>query len=195
MAKQKKRASAASLFFLFFLKAVVIILGLVILAMSAYLIRFYIYQKGAETEEVANENAFEDEQQDELLTAEAVAEEELLYEADTQATTEETEDIYVSLDTPIAVINATEIGGLAGAWKTRLEEEGYTNVQAGNYIGTKLDVSKIIMTEELGTVKGAPDGISVEIAGAEEAYCDIQDETVKVFIIIGRDNDIVSGNQ
>ncbi|MCR5212973.1 MAG: LytR C-terminal domain-containing protein [Eubacterium sp.] len=193
MAKQKKKTSTAGLFFLFFLKAVVIILGLVILAMGAYLIRFYIYQKGAETQEVADENAFEDEQEDELLTAEAVAEDELLYETDTQAATEETEVAYVAFDTPIAVINATEISGLAGAWKTRLEEAGYTNVQAGNILSEKLDESKVVMAENLGIVKGGPDGINVEIAGLDTVYSDIQDESVKVFILIGRDNNIVSG--
>ena len=39
MAKKKKK-SAAGIFFLFFLKAIVIILGLVILAMGAYLVKY-----------------------------------------------------------------------------------------------------------------------------------------------------------
>ena len=62
MAKRKKKQSAVGIFFSFFLKAVVIILGLVILAMSAYLVKELISMKNNETEAKADDSAFEDDQ-------------------------------------------------------------------------------------------------------------------------------------
>ena len=56
MAKKKKQ-SAMGLFFAFFLKAVVIILGLVILAMSAFLVKTVIMAKDTESQSEADENA------------------------------------------------------------------------------------------------------------------------------------------
>ena len=53
MAKKKKQ-SAMGLFFAFFLKAVVIILGLVILAMSAFLVKTVIMAKDTESQSEAD---------------------------------------------------------------------------------------------------------------------------------------------
>ena len=191
MAKQKK-INPVGLFFLFFLKAVVIILGLVILAMGTYLLRAYILQKDVEAQDVVDENAFEDNQEDELLTAQALADDELLYEVDTEATTEEIQITYVPEDTVIAVLNATNTGGLAAAWKTKLEEMGYTNVVIGNYLSGKLDTSKIVMSDQtLGVVKGAED-IAVEIDSLDTVSADAPGVDIVIYIIIGSDKDIVS---
>ncbi len=191
MAKQKK-INPVALFFLFFLKAVVIILGLVILAMGTYLLRAYILQKDVEAQDVVDENAFEDNQEDELLTAQAIAEDDLLFEVETEDPTEEVQVTYVPEDTVIAVLNATNTGGLAAAWKTKLEEMGYTNVVIGNYLNGKLETSKIVMSDQtLGVVKGAED-IAVEIESLDTVSADAPGADIVIYIIIGSDKDIVS---
>ena len=60
MASKKKKNSTAGLFFTFFLKAIVIILGLVILAMSVYLVKQIILQKNSEADSISDEAVFED---------------------------------------------------------------------------------------------------------------------------------------
>ena len=139
MAKQKRKQSVLGLFFSFFLKAVVIILGLVILAMGAYLIRAYFYMKGNETDAVVDENAFEDDQQDELLTAETVSADDLLFE--TASEEETSEVIYIPYETSIAVINATDTAGLAAAWKAKLKTVSSSSVPKNSKRSSKRERS------------------------------------------------------
>ena len=70
MASKKKKGSTAGLFFTFFLKAIVIILGLVILAMGVYLVKQIIHQKNSEADSISDEAVFEDDNQiDDLMIA------------------------------------------------------------------------------------------------------------------------------
>ena len=191
MAKQKRKQSVLGLFFSFFLKAVVIILGLVILDMGAYLIRAYFYMKGNETDAVVDENAFEDDQKDELLTSEAVSDDDLLFE--TASEEETSEVIYIPYETSIAVINATDTAGLAAAWKAKLEEAGYTNIQTGNYLNGTLDTSKLVTSDEtLSALQGGPEGVEIEVASSDSVATDVPPEGVVVYLLVGWDNDIVS---
>ena len=128
MAKRKKQ-SAMGLFFAFFLKAVVIILGLVILAMSAFLVKTVIMAKDTENQSEEDENAFEEDQEDELLTAQEFSDDELLYDDSEGAVAADGEEISTSneiaKDASIVVLNGTQTAGLAAAWKGKLEEEQF----------------------------------------------------------------------
>ena len=190
MAKQKKQQTAVGLFFSFFLKAVVIILGLVILAMSAYLIKAVILDRTNETEKKADDSAFEDDQEDELLNAKPTDTDALLYE-DAEAAKQPEGLPY---DASIVVLNATATSGLAGAWKDKLTELGYTNVQAGNYTKDPLESSKIVVVEE-GTAGGLAEilpNAKLEVLPANEVACDIPTDGVQAFLIIGASDDIVA---
>ena len=138
---QNNKQSAAGLFLSFFLKATVIILGLVILAMAAYLIKASMANKSVEKEKKADNSAFEDNQTDELLENKATNTDALLYENAEAASEEAKNDGSLSKDASIVVLNATDVPGVAGKWKDKLVEAGYTNVQAGDYTKGILDIS------------------------------------------------------
>ncbi len=188
MAKRKKKQSAVGIFFSFFLKAVVIILGLVILAMSAYLVKELISMKNNETEAKADDSAFEDDQEDDLLTN-ASDGDAVLFETDEETTeaAETTDTAALSKDASIVVLNATETAGLAAVWKETLEVQGYTNVQVGNYTNGILDTSKIVVVEE-GTGSALQQilpNAKMETLPADQVSCDISTEGVQAFLIIG----------
>lgn len=188
MAKRKKKQSAVGIFFSFFLKAVVIILGLVILAMSAYLVKELIAMKNNETEAKADDSAFEDDQEDDLL-ANASDGDAVLFETDEETTeaAETTDTAALPKDASIVVLNATETAGLAAVWKETLEVQGYTNVQVGNYTNGILDTSKIVVVEE-GTGSALQQilpNAKMETLPADQVSCDISTEGVQAFLIIG----------
>lgn len=188
MAKRKKKQSAVGIFFSFFLKAVVIILGLVILAMSAYLVKELISMKNNETEAKADDSAFEDDQEDDLL-ANASDGDAVLFETDEETTeaAETTDTAALPKDASIVVLNATETAGLAAVWKETLEVQGYTNVQVGNYTNGILDTSKIVVVEE-GTGSALQQilpNAKMETLPADQVSCDISTEGVQAFLIIG----------
>ena len=188
MAKRKKKQSAVGIFFSFFLKAVVIILGLVILAMSAYLVKELISMKNNETEAKADDSAFEDDQEDDLL-ANASDGDAVLFETDEETTeaAETTDTAALPKDASIVVLNATETAGLASVWKETLEVQGYTNVQVGNYTNGILDTSKIVVVEE-GTGSALQQilpNAKMETLPADQVSCDISTEGVQAFLIIG----------
>ena len=198
MAKQRKKQSAAGIFFSFFLRAIVIILGLVILAMSAYLVKALISQKSAETEANAETDAFEEDQNDELLTAQEVRDESLLYDdgsSDQAAIIDDGGSTVpvLSADTSILVLNGAGISGLAGAWKDKITEIGYTNVQAGNYTGGQLQESKIVVSDESSgeALKTIMPSATVEIADFSTISTDASLEGVQVIIIVGLNDNIV----
>ena len=190
MAKRKKKQSAVGIFFSFFLKAVVIILGLVILAMSAYLVKELISMKSNETEAKADDSAFEDDQEDDLLNNASESDADaVLFETDEESTeaAEESGTAALPKDASIVVLNATETAGLAAVWKETLEVQGYTNVQVGNYTNGVLDTSKIVVVEE-GTGSALQEilpNAKMETLPADQVSCDISTEGVQAFLIIG----------
>ena len=190
MAKRKKKQSAVGIFFSFFLKAVVIILGLVILAMSAYLVKELISMKSNETEAKADDSAFEDDQEDDLLNNASEGDADaVLFETDEESTeaAEESGTAALPKDASIVVLNATETAGLAAVWKETLEVQGYTNVQVGNYTNGVLDTSKIVVVEE-GTGSALQEilpNAKMETLPADQVSCDISTEGVQAFLIIG----------
>ncbi|SNU07068.1 LytR cell envelope-related transcriptional attenuator [Lachnospiraceae bacterium] len=194
MAKKNKK-NPAGIFFLFFLKAIVIILGLVILAMGAYLIKYTMSADNKKSEQEFDDSMLVDNDRDDLLASDtdsALSDDKLLFDNEEGAVTEASKDI--ASDDKIVVLNATETAGLAAAWKERLAEKGFTKVETGNYLGESLEKSKIVVTEE-GTGNNLSEiisGASVENGSADSVDCDADKDGVKAFIIIGNSDDIVS---
>ena len=198
MASKKKKGSTAGIFFTFFLKAIVIILGLVILAMSVYLVKQIILQKNSEADSISDEAVFEgDDQVDDLMMASSGdAADELLYEGEGAEGDNQNGSSAKSLafDDSIVVLNATETTGLAGAWKEKLEALGFTNLQTGNYTGGLLENSKIIVTEENtgGNLKDFVPNMEIETLPADQVPCDVAPDGVKAYIIIGNSDNILA---
>ena len=194
MAKKNKK-NPAGIFFLFFLKAIVIILGLVILAMGAYLIKYTMSADNKKSEQEFDDSMLVDNDRDDLLASDtdsALSDDKLLFDNEEGAVTEASKDI--ASDDKIVVLNATETAGLAAAWKERLAEKGFTKVETGNYLGESFEKSKIVVTEE-GTGNNLSEiisGASVENGSADSVDCDADKDGVKAFIIIGNSDDIVS---
>ncbi|MCR5543299.1 MAG: LytR C-terminal domain-containing protein [Eubacterium sp.] len=194
MAKNKK-SSTAGIFFSFFLKAIVIILGLVILAMGAYLIKQIISQKNTKVETKGDDSAFEDTQEDELMMASTndATDDELLFGEDSEGqdgsgTTE------IGFEDSIVVLNATEAVGLAKAWKEKLEAEGFKNVQTGNYLNGVMETSKIVVAEEGtgGNLQQYLPNAKMESLPPGEIAMDAPSDGVKAVFIIGNADNIVS---
>ena len=183
MAKKQKK-SAVGIFFSFFLKAVVIILGLVILAMGAYLVK-YTLTASDEKEEKQDDSVLVDGDEDDLFetvtdASDSEDDESLLFDE------EETAGEDLPTDAKIVVLNGSEVSGVAGAWKDKFVEAGFTNVDVGNYSGEVQQSSKIVVTEEgtggnLANVLDAP----VEFGEASSVSCDVSTDGVKAFIIVG----------
>ena len=191
MAKKKKK-NAAGIFFLFFLKAIVIILGLVILAMGAYLVKYTLTADDRKQEQEFDESLLVDSDRDELLASDTDSSkpenENLLYD-DSEGSKAD-----LGADGKIVVLNATETSGLAAAWKDKLAEAGFTTIETGNYFGGSQDSTRIVYTEEISSSKIAelfPEA-TVETGTQDNIECDLDKDGVKVFIIIGNSDDIVS---
>ena len=194
MARSKKR-SAFGIFCSFFLKAMVIILGLVILAMGTYLAWHAIKYSAQDDVELSEEEALMDGGKDDLMTS-TKTDAELLYDNGDDAslyTTDESGEA-ISYDDYIIVLNATETAGLAGAWRDKLAEAGYTNVVAANYLDGYLDRSKIIAVEgvNLATIRNLMNDPEAENGTVDSVSTDAETiEGVKAFIIIGRNDNIL----
>lgn len=191
MAKKKKK-NAAGIFFLFFLKAIVIILGLVILAMGAYLVKYTLTADDRKQEQEFDESLLVDSDRDELLASDTDSSkpenENLLYD-DSEGSKAD-----LGADDKIVVLNATETSGLAAAWKDKLAEAGFTTIETGNYFGGSQDSTRIVYTEEISSSKIAelfPEA-TMETGTQDNIECDLDKDGVKVFIIIGNSDDIVS---
>ncbi|MBR0146454.1 MAG: LytR C-terminal domain-containing protein [Eubacterium sp.] len=175
----KKKQSATGLFFSMFLRSAVVILAIVIACLIFALVRSVIRGGKTNGTEAGTGVVSSENQTDELLTAEKT-------EAPTEA-------IVADYGIKIAVLNGTETGGLAGAWKDKLTAAGYTSVDAGNYKGvsstTKLYYVKENVGQELTTYFP---GATVETEMLKEEDTDVVISTHDVLIVIGTSDDIVS---
>lgn len=192
MAKKKKK-SAAGIFFLFFLKAIVIILGLVILAMGAYLVKYTLTADNKEKDQGFDESLLVDSDRDELLASETdsdgAKDENMLFENEDGAGGV----VEIASDDKIIVLNATETSGLAATWKQKLREEGFSSIDTGNYLNGAQDTTRIVVAEGYSGDKllNVVSDASVETGNVDEVACDCDTEDVKAIIIIGTNNDIV----
>ncbi len=141
-----KKESAASLFFSMFLKAIVIILGLIIIIFGiVFLVKVVKHDDGEKAPATTvNEN---------ILT-EAGKHDDLLYNTgDDEDTEDDTtqdvagDDTTNSFGYSIIVLNSTDYAGLAGRWADKLTGYGYTVSEKADYFNT-LTSTKIISTKE-----------------------------------------------
>ncbi len=195
MAKKKKQ-NAVGIFFSFFLKAIVIILGLVILAMGAYLLKYTLtIEENKEEEKTVDDSVLINENAEDALASATDPDgyDELLFDGETE-TQDATGTIGLNYEDKIVVLNGTETKGLAGAWKERFEAAGFTNVEAGNCFSTSVETSKIVVTEEGtgGNLDTVIEDVPIEYGSADTVECDVSKDGVKAFVIIGKDKDIVS---
>lgn len=142
-----KKQSAVGLFFSMFLRAVVVILGIVILVFGAALL-MKVMKNGksssnAPATTVGANVLTEAEVRDDLLTAEPTE------ATSTEAVTEEipAEPAY---DKNILVLNSTNVKGLAGRWCEKLGGYGYANTTASDYNETLENTKIVSSTEGIG---------------------------------------------
>ena len=183
MAKNNKNKNEViKLFFMNFLKGTVVILGIIIVLLGAYLGR-EIYTGWDQRRNAVEPDAgvFTESQIDELLTA--------------TPTEPFTESLYgegpaeVDYGISIKVLNATETSGLAGSWRERLNGLGYTNVSLGDsnelYETTKILVSEEKQADELRDVFPYAD---YEVGNVPDGVVNGPVDGINVFIFLGNDS-------
>lgn len=87
----------------------------------------------------------------------------------------------------IAVVNGTEVGGLAGSWGNVLAADGYTQVRTGNYEGTVQRT--VIYAEDEGLVRGLQVYFpEAEVSGEmPKTGIDIELNGLDACVIVGND--------
>lgn len=138
-----KKESAAGIFFSMFLKAIVVILGIVIVLFGIVIATKIVKgDKGTKNKPstTVGENVLtEQEEKDHLITNETTA---APYKED------EADDSSVDKsELKILVLNSTDISGLAGRWSDKISEMGYGQVDASDYAET-IENTKIVSTKE-----------------------------------------------
>ena len=178
----KKKLSASGIFFSMFLRAVVVILAIVIVCLIFALVRSLIHGKSEKEGTTGNTGVVASENQsDPLLTAQK-----------TEATTEAPQ---VDFGIKIAVLNGTETNGLAGAWREKLNGQGYTSVEAGNYKEVTENSKIYVLKEGKGLeLSGYFAGSTVETGNFNPEDTDVDIKDLDVIIVIGTKDDILSVN-
>lgn len=142
-----KKQSAIGLFFSMFLRAVVVILGLVILVFgTVFIVQVIKNGKGSSKTPATTvgEGALnEPEVRDDLLSADTTE----ATVTPEETTNTEAPNIILSTDKKILVLNSTNVKGLAGRWCTALNEAGYANTKASDY-STPQEKTRIIAKED-----------------------------------------------
>ncbi|MCM1273646.1 MAG: LytR C-terminal domain-containing protein [Clostridium sp.] len=137
-----KKQSPVGLFFSILLRAVVIILGVAIIAFGIFFLSKVAKDGKKKKDEpvttVDNHVITEAEGHDDLI---------INPEEDTSEDTEEPEAVSESFDKSILVLNSTNTTGLAGRWCGRLNEYGYANTEAADYSDTQ-EHTRIVAREE-----------------------------------------------
>jgi len=179
----KKKQSATGLFFSMFLRAIVVILAIVIVCLVVALIRSLVHNKGKNTDDTGTGAvvASTDIQDDPLITAKA-----------TEAVTEKPAPADVNHGIKIVVLNGTSTNGVAGAWKEKLNNEGYTSVEAANYSGSTGKSLIYRKTNGAGTELDAYLKEPQVIENFDSANTDADISDADVIIVIGSNDDIVS---
>ncbi len=179
-----KKQSAVGLFFSMFLRAAVIILGIgIAVFLIVFLTKIVRKEDGKDKTPVTTV--------DENVLYDPGARDDLL-DNSTETTEEATaeEETAKSYDKKIAVLNSTEVGGLAGRWCKKLNGEGYSNTYATDFRNTKDNT--IIVAKEDGVGRDLVeyfDGASYQVGNMPEgAYEDLSDYDIVIIIGIADDD-------
>lgn len=178
----KRPQSATGLFFSMLLRAMVVILGIAILAFGAFFIMQLMKhgaKKGKEPATTVNENVLtEVEVPDELLTIEVTEE----------ATGEEQPAEADSKSLNILVLNSTDIQGLAGRWCETLNSNGYNNTMASDFSETQSTTRVIVRQDGVGAdVAALFPGATYEVGEVPPGSGE-PTENYDIVVIVGTDN-------
>ena len=181
-----KKQSAAGLFISIFLKALVVIMGFVIVGFSAFFIFRASKAENAKKKDVpattVGANVLtEAEAPDELLTGAATTE--------TASSEEEGEEGADAHSARILVLNSTDVMGLAGRWCATLNEDGYASTTASDF-DTNLEKTSVYSKQEglgEGLVKYF-DGATYQVGDAPPG-ASISTADFDIVIIIGNSDD------
>lgn len=139
-----KKESPVGLFFSMFLKAIVVILGLVIVVFGILIVTNVVKGNNKDNKNPATtvgENVLtEAEQKDDLLSNETTA-------APYKDTSKPEEGGMDKSEMKVMVLNSTDISGLAGRWAEKLEGYGYMQADASDYSVT-LETTKIYAVKD-----------------------------------------------
>ncbi|MDO4555058.1 MAG: LytR C-terminal domain-containing protein [Lachnospiraceae bacterium] len=125
------------------------------------------------------------EQAEESTTAaDSEAEEGTASESETGVEAEATEAVSSSKDLTITIYNGAYISGLAGNWRDKLEEEGYTIEGIFDYSGGTRDNGKIIVREE-----GMGEDLKQNYFPNAEIEVGTPDDGADIQIILGKSED------
>jgi len=182
-----KKQSAAGLFFSMFLRAVVVIIGIVIIVLGIVTLMKFIKIETGNNEGPATTVG------DSILT-ESESRDDLLANPETS-----TASTYVPVDGEavdpayhknILVLNSTSISGLAGRWCTRLNDAGYVNTFASDY-QTEQTTTRIV-AKEAGVGQELVsyfNGASYEVGTITEGTSEDTSKYDVVIILGTQDND------
>lgn len=139
-----KKQSPVGLFFSIFLRAVVVLLGIGIIAFGIFFLS-KVMKDGKKTKDGPVTTVA-----DSVLT-DAQGRDDLIYNSDedTEAKTEEQteEAVSESFDKAIIVLNSTNTTGLAGRWCEKLKGYGYSDTEASDFSNTQ-EKTRIIVKED-----------------------------------------------
>lgn len=181
-----KKQSAVGLFFSMFLRATVVILGIAIVIFGIVFLT-KVMQKDDEGDKsvvtTVNENVLYDPGvRDDLLDNST--------EEAENTDTEEPGEPVVSYDIMIAVLNSTDVGGLAGRWCDTLNEMGYESTYASDFSNTQDNTIIVAKNEGVGKeLVELFDGATYQVGDIPEgSYEDLSEYDV-VIVIGNADSD------
>lgn len=188
MNRENKKETVASLFLAMFLRATVIITGLMIVVFSVvYVVKLFERGNKNDAKSTSASSEIEDTGVDELLGNTATVE---ATEGGNEATTEAS--LVDATSSKIAVLNSTEITGLAGAWCENLNAKGYADCTPSDfsepYTNTRI-VAKLdgVGKELVSYFAGATYEVGTLTTGSEEDLTQYD-----IVIIIGTSDNIVA---
>lgn len=184
-----------------FLRSMVVLMAVAIVGFGAFfLIRVNIDKKQAENTTTEQSSSHSADELQTMLDEENAkdtsdTEEDTTEEITTEATTE-TPDI-PSTDKNIMVLNSTSKAGLASAWKSKLNNEGFANVGIGNYGLSAETQTKIYVSEEgMGNdLAGYFTDAVVSVGAVDSGNYSVQGgasmDHIDIFIVIGSNDTTV----
>lgn len=180
-----KRQSAVGLFFSMFLRALVIILGIAIIIFGIVFLTKVM--KGTDKAKVTPPTTV-----DENVLTEAGVRDDLLgntEEVTSEPVQDTTEEVVMSYDKKILVLNSTDAKGLAGRWCDKLNSYGYANTDAKDYSETLTTTRIVATTEGVGEdLVQYFNGATYEIGTVTENVYE-STEGYDIVIIIGTNDD------
>lgn len=188
-----------------FLRSLIVLLAVAILGFGAFfLIRINKDNKAKEemAQNATEQTTYSDEELQAMIDAEnaidaeeSSSEETTTEEVTTEEVTTEAPNI-PSNDKNIIVLNSTSTSGLAGAWASKLNQEGFPNVAVGNYSAATEQQTKIYVAEEgMGIdLSSYFNGTTISVGTVDSSIFSVKSGAMDhydIFIVIGNSDTTV----